>query len=236
MVGSDPRVHADSWYSPNREGDYFPNLEIVRRRGLEAGVEFGVILSVGTFGPNRGVSEAEMRFQAYTTLAYGSRSLGWFTYLTEIPYGNWTNWEDHVINRDGTRTRHYSMVRYVNAEVLALAPTLLRLESTGVYHTEPLPPWTTSVEDADLVESMSGGLGLVGEFTAEDGHRYMMVVNRDFIDPATLRLKLRDAPDQLLEVSRQTGELEPVSGYFPQTGGLTVRLAGGDGRLFRLGE
>ncbi len=234
MVGHDPRVHADSWYSPNREGDYFPNLEIVRHRALEADVEFGVIVSVGTFGPNRGVSEAEMRFQAFTTLAYGARSLGWFTYLTEIPYGHWTNWEDHVINRDGTRTRHYAMVKYVNSEVLALAPTLLRLESTGVYHTQPLPPWTRSVTESPLVESVEGGMGLVGEFVAEDGDTYLMVVNRDFIEDATLRLSLRNTPTAVFEVSKQTGAEMVANGYSPDTRVLTLDLAGGDGRLFRL--
>jgi len=104
LVGRDPQTHAESWYGPHREGDYFANLEIVRRRALEVGVEFGVILSVGVFGPVRGVSDAELRWQAFTTLAYGARSLGWFCYLTEGIYGNWTNWADMVLNRDGTRT------------------------------------------------------------------------------------------------------------------------------------
>ena len=236
MVGRDPRLHADSWYSPNRQGDYFPNLEIVRRRSLEADAEFGVIVSVGSFGPVRGASEAELRFQAFTILAYGARSLGWFTYLTEIPYGHWTNWEDMVINRDGTRTRHYSMLKYLNGEVLALAPALLRLESTGVYHTEPLPPLTRPLGESALVTSISGGMGLVGEFrSAADGLNYLMVVNRDFIDPATFRVKLREPAHDLREISKQTGRPQPAAGYAAATGELTLSLGAGDGRLFRLG-
>ena len=237
MVGNDPRVHADSWYSPNREGDYFPNLEIVRRRTLEADVEFGVIVSVGTFGPVRGASDAELRFQAYTCLAYGARSLGWFCYLTEIEYGNWQNWEDMVINRDGTRTRHYSMLKYLNGEVLALAPTLLRLKSTGVYHTDPLPPIAYPLKESELVESISGGMALVGEFKSEaDGRNYIMVVNRDFIDPATLQLKFRRPPLNLLEVSKPNGTKQPVAGYLAKTGEVKLDLSGGDGRLFYLDE
>ncbi len=236
MVGRDPRLHADSWYSPNRKGDYFSNLEIVRRRSLETDAEFGVIVSVGSFGPVRGASEAELRFQAFTILAYGARSLGWFTYLTEIPYGHWTNWEDMVINRDGTRTRHYSMLKYLNGEVLALAPALLRLESTGVYHTEPLPPLTRPLGESELVASISGGMGLVGEFrSAGDGLNYMMVVNRDFIDPATFLVRLREPADDLREISKQTGRPQPVAGHAAATGELTLALGGGDGRLFRLG-
>ena len=76
---------------------------------------------MGTFGRVRGASDAELRWQAFTTLAYGSKALGWFCYLTEVNYGNWNNWEDMVINRDGTRTRHYAMLKYLNGEVLAWA-------------------------------------------------------------------------------------------------------------------
>ncbi len=135
---------------------------------------------------------------------------------------------------DGTRTRHYAMVKYVNSEMLALAPTLLRLESTGVYHTQPLPPWTRSVTESPLVESVEGGMGLVGEFVAEDGDTYLMVVNRDFIEDATLRLSLRNTPTAVFEVSKQTGAEMVANGYSPDTRVLTLDLAGGDGRLFRL--
>jgi len=233
MVGSDPHINAKSWYSPNKKGDYFPNLEIVRKHALESNIDFGVIVSVGTFAGVRGASEAELRWQAYTTLAYGARSLGWFTYVTESSYGNWTNWEDMVINRDGTRTRHYSMLKYLNGEVLAWGRTLLQLQSTGAYHTEPLPPMTRSIKESRLVESISGGLCLVGEFKSQkDGRKYMMLVNKDFIEPKTFQLKFRKSPDTLLEVSKQTGQKQAALGYSRSTGELEIEFAAGDGRLF----
>jgi hypothetical protein len=236
MVGNDPQRHADSWYSPNREGTYFANLEIVRRQALAAGSEFGVIVSVGTFGPVRGASEAELRWQAFTTLAYGARSLGWFCYLTEVNSGHWTNWEDMVINRDGTRTRHYAMMKALNGEILNWGPTLLRLTSTGVYHTESLPDMTRPLTGSTLVESIRGGMGLVGEFRHQDGSSYVMIVNRDFIHPLPAQVKLRGSPKKLFEVSRQTGETEPATGYSSNTAELNVQLAAGDARLYCLEE
>ena len=188
-------------------------------------------------GPCGAQVKPKLRFQAYTTLAYGARSLGWFCYLTEIEYGNWRNWEDMVINRDGTRTRHYAMLKYLNGEVLALAPTLLRLKSTGVYHTNPLPPIAYPLKESELVASISGGMALVGEFKSEtDGRNYIMVVNRDFIVPATLQLRFHRRPINLLEVSKQNGNKQPVTGYSPDTGELTLDLGGGDGRLFYLDD
>ena len=142
-----------------------------------------------------------------------------------------------VINRDGTRTRHYSMLKYLNGEVLALAPTLLRLKSTGVYHTDPLPPIAYPLKESELVESISGGMALVGEFKSEtDGRNYIMVVNRDFIDPAAFQLKFRRPPLNLLEVSKQNGTKQPVAGYLAETGEVKLDLPGGDGRLFYLDE
>jgi len=148
-------------------------------------------------------------------------------------------WGDMVVNRDGTFTRHYSMLKYLNGEILEWAPTLTQLKSTGVYLTEPLPPATRSIKESGLIESISGGMCLVGEFKsqkidfgARDGRKYIMVVNRDFIEPNTFRLKFHKAPDKLFEISKQTGKKQAVSGYSSTTGELEVELAAGDGRLF----
>ncbi|MEC8992988.1 MAG: hypothetical protein VX656_17215 [Candidatus Latescibacterota bacterium] len=88
--------------------------------------------------------------------------------------------------------------------------------------------------ESPLVESVEGGMGLVGEFVAEDGDTYLMVVNRDFIEDAKLRLSLRNTPTAVFEVSKQTGAEMVANGYSPDTRVLTLDLAGGDGRLFRL--
>ena len=61
-----------------------------------------------------------------------------------------------------------------------------------------------------------------------------MVVNRDFIEDATLRLSLRKTPTAVFEVSKQTGAEMVANEYSPDTRVLTLDLAGGDGRLFRL--
>lgn len=233
LVG-DPKTQAESWYSPNREQEYFANLEIVRTRALEADIDFGVIVSVGTFGGVRGASDAELRWQAFTTLAYGSRLLGWFCYLTEVHYGHWTNWEDMVVNRDGTRTRHYAMLKYLNAEVLNWGPTLVRLTSTGVYHTEPLPRMAHPIGESVLVRSIAGGMALVGEFADGGGQTYLMIVNRDYDGASSLRVALREPCPGMSRLSRETGTWEAVEEYSPGARELHVSLAAGDGELFRL--
>jgi len=223
----------DNWQGPYDTGDYFANLAIARNRALDAGIEFGVIVSVAAFQWVRGASDAELRWQAFTTLAYGAKALGWFTYLTEIDTGG-MNWRDAVINRDGSRTRHYSMLKTLNGEILNWGPTLLALTSTGVYHTEPLPLRTHPISESGRVKSVSGGMALVGEFTDRRGRPYLMVVNRDFNSPVSLRLKLRKAGGRVYELSKETRARHEVTDYSPTTGELKVQLAAGDACLFCL--
>ena len=139
-----------------------------------------------------------------------------------------------IINRDGTRTRHYSMVKYLNGEILNWGPTLLKLTSTGVYHTQPLPILARPLMDSKLVKSVSGGMCLIGEFKHKDARSYLMIVNRDFIKPLSAQINLRNTPKTLFEVSRETGDKETSAGYKSNTRVLNVQLAAGDGRLFCL--
>ena len=74
---------------------------------------------------------------------------------------------------------------------------------------------TQSIEESTLVESISGGMWLIGEFTSEAGHSYMMVVNRDFIEPSVLQLKFRNAPENCLRFLSRLGtssQLQDIPG------------------------
>jgi hypothetical protein len=222
-----------NWLGAYQTGDYFANLAIARNRSLEANIEFGVIGSVAAFLGVRSASEPELRWQAFTTLAYGVKALGWFTYLTEIEYGN-MNWRDAVINRDGSRTRHYSMLKKLNGEILNWGPTLLGLTSTGVYHTEPLPLRTHPVSESKRVESVTGGTALIGEFEDKEQRPYLMVVNRDYDKAVSLLVKLRQGEGRIYELSKETRARHDATDYSPATGALKVQLSAGDARLFCL--
>ena len=128
------------------------------------------------------------------------------------------------------------MLKYPNGKVLAWGPTLLRLKSTGVYHMEPLPVMTRSIKESTLVESIIGVMWLIGEFRGEDSSSYMIVVNRNFIELAVLQLKFRNTPEELLKVSKQTGNQQSTTGYSRMTGELTREFVAGDGLLFCIKE
>jgi hypothetical protein len=101
--------------------DYFENLELIREAGLRYGVPpWNIILSTPHLG-YRDPTPAEMRWQVYTSLAYGMKGLMYFTY-----------WGDGaIVDAQGQPTAHYAPIQQWNAEVQVLGRILLRLESVG---------------------------------------------------------------------------------------------------------
>ena len=67
---------------------YFENLEVIRREALRAEVPFASIVLATPHDPYRDPTEADLRWQVYTSLAYGARGILYFTY--------WTPQERHV--------------------------------------------------------------------------------------------------------------------------------------------
>ena len=80
-------------------------------------------------------SDATFNLQVYATMAYGGRGIQYFTYFApEIG-----NYRLAAIDQFGNRTGTWEMLRRINNQIHALAPTLIRLRSTGVYHFPDVP-------------------------------------------------------------------------------------------------
>lgn len=203
-----------------REG-YFANLESMRKAGLEHGLPFWNIVLTSAHFNYRETTDADVRFQVYTSLAYGARGIAYFTYFTP----KWGNYRLGPIDQFGNETPTWGKLRTVNLQVAKLAPTLLKLRSDRVYHFGDVPKGAEAAPADSLVEAIGGPM-LVGESTHEDGSRYLMVVNKSFTASAPCRPKLR-AEAKLEQVSAYTGRLEAF-------GGEGVWLAPGQGTLLRI--
>lgn len=219
--------------APLCSADFVPNLELVCAISRENGAKYGIILQVVEHGGLRSTNEAELRWQAYLALAYGSKIIGWFTFLTENDSGKWI-WNDAVIDRNGFRTRHYSMLRRINNEILKLGKTLLDLESTGVYHSAPLPRSGMDLSKSSLFQSLDGKDVTIGEFVnpMENGKRYFMIVNRDFTKGNKVVLSLKEKAATIYEIDKNDGNPAAFQGYDRESSLMTLSLAPGDGRLF----
>jgi hypothetical protein len=203
-------------------GEYFANLESMRRAAVKHKLPFWqIVLAVGCLN-YREPTPVDMRFQVYTSLAYGARGLAYFKYFTPGA-GNYRN---GPIDPFGHETPMWPIMRQVNLQVGKLAPTLLKLTSDRVYHFGTVPAGCTGPDEKSLVKAMVGNM-LVGDFTHTDGTRYVMVVNRDFAGSAPGWPQFRKPAAKLQFVSPYDGSLLPYEGEY-------VWLAPGQGVLLKI--
>ncbi|MBU4212897.1 MAG: hypothetical protein L6437_09785 [Kiritimatiellae bacterium] len=207
------------------DGCYFDNLEIVRRQCLKADIPFMQIILCTPVGDHRNPDETDLWWQIYTTLCYGARGISYFTYWTP------PQWTDGIIAADGARTPHYEMVKRLNARVQALAPTLIRLRSCGIYHTDPVPSGARPLEGQSPVKRIIGGQMAVGWLKDHHQLDYLFIVNRSFRETISADVEIRKGLKAVEEISQDHGC--PVSAEY-RRGMLTCVLKAGEGKLFRL--
>jgi len=214
--------------------DYFyTNLEVVRRLSVETGTPFwNCVLSNAHFNYMEN-SDATYHLQAWATMAHGARGIQYFSYFT------WSNGNYRMgpVDQFGNKTASWEMLRRVNNEIHALAPTLKRLKSTGVYHYPDVPPECRPISESKLVEAVEmtqrymvppvQGRFLVGEFVDETGRPYLMLVNKDLNNSFRYSIKLRKKDGTLRHISQYSGQEEGF-GYEMDW------VAPGAGHLFRV--
>jgi hypothetical protein len=228
-----PAVLSYDHYCLMKEGrdrpDYFENLSLIRQYGLRYGApQWNIILSAPHFG-YRDPTAGEMRWQVYTSLAYGMKGILWFTY--------WSlkDWEASsgpaIVTSDGKPGRLYPIVRQLNSEMKALGPTLLRLTSTGVFHTDETPPGCCRLGGDALVSVPMDTPLVIGFFVDDQGVDYVMVVNRDYAKSVDVSVKFLPHVTSILEVRAQDGAQQTL----PLSNQITnLRLDAGEGRLMKV--
>jgi hypothetical protein len=209
---------------------FYTNLELVRRAAQKAEIPFWNCILTNAHFFFGDPTEATYGLQVWSTLAYGGRGIQYFTYFT-LPYGNW---RQGPIDGFGNRSPMWDVMRRTNLQLHVLAPWLLKLRSTGVFHSSP-PPEGRPIAESPLVKSIafSGADGrrgpfLVGELQDKDGGAYLVVVNKDLQLTYSVTVELRDAGKTLTRISSYSGQEFPFSG--------SDFLNPGQGALLRIHE
>jgi len=182
------------------------DLARCRRAALAAGLRFiPTMLSSGHFLDYEvkgvkyhrsygHVTEARLRWQAYSALAYNAGGIAWFLYFSSKK----DTYEEAAIGRDWRPTRKYYWLQRLNREVGAIGAILRTLRSVGTYESRPfycykgrraeeLTPF-----DADgFITGVDGGLVTAGEFVGEAGVRYLLIVNRNVNEGIRIVPRLR---------------------------------------------
>lgn len=208
------------------DGDqYFLNLGMIRQAALEAGLPFLNIIQASTVVKSwRLPTAAELRWLVYTTIAYGGRGISYFTYWGPASYGG--------LYQDGKRAPLALDAAELNAEIAALSPALMSLDSVGAYHTPPLPRGAEPIPADAPVQIAGPGAFVLGLFGKAAQATAFMVVNRNYREAVSARIRVPEAT-RVQEFVRASGKWR---GYATPRAErtITVELEPGDGRLFRL--
>jgi hypothetical protein len=218
-------------FLPNSDGRdaYCQNLEVFRAAALKAKIPFWNFFNTMSYGDHSDPTEAQLRWQINTSLAYGARAVMYFCYWTpsgdEFPKGG------AIISTNGKKTRHYAEAKRINARVKNLGSVLMRLTSTGVYRCAPTND-PAAVFKRTPISSISPGDYLVGTFRHEDGRVAVMINNYHFAYSAWPTVAFNAPTNSIVEISPETGKEIPVEDDSPAMPGLQLSLDAGAGRLF----
>ena len=209
--------------------EYFENLEKIREHSLSSGVPGWNIIQAMSYDPAmRQPSDAEMRWQVFTSLAYGIKGIMYFIYWSY----NDKPAEVGIVDNLGRPAKLFAPVRQLNGEMKNLGKILLGLTSTGVYHTGQIPIGAMRLGNAEALRLPDDKPLVVGFFKARQGpDQYAMIVNNDHNKPVDFAVTLKEHVVGLTEISARDMSEMPAKIVDHQ---VALHLEPGDGKLFRL--
>lgn len=219
-----------------REG-YCNNLAVMRKWSLAMGIPHWNFFNTMPFGPHHDPTESHLRWQIYTSLAYGSKGVLYFCYWTpgkgaggggEFPKGG------AIITAEGIRTRHYEQAKRINFALKNMGPTLMKLTSTDVIRIKPADDPTKALVGSPLKNVSKGGDYLIGVFKQRYGGRAVLINNYDHNYTSWPTVEFAAPIEKVVEIDQATGKRIPVRDDSPEMAGLQLSLDAGEGRLFLL--
>jgi hypothetical protein len=185
------------------------------------------------------VSEAELRWQAYTSLAIGSKGVMYFCYwtppgagflrgqaiMTPTP-GNPPNIADQ------SPGHKYPIVQRINSKLRVFGDWLLDTVSSSVVQTSGIA--TTPLIQLPWTSINGSSAGPYSEFMlgCYDNNRTILLVNQDSNHPALATVGMATRNEEMMEVDPSSGKLVPPKDDSPFLPGFQIALLPGDGRLF----
>ena len=214
----------------NHDGTgYFNNLGIIRKWALRYDIPFcNIIQAVGYDVLNwRIPNTSEHRFLVYSSLAYGAKGIVWF---------HWdSSWG---VTGSPARDQLFASLQQLNKEIKTIGPEMIKLKTTGAYHSLHTPMGGLPLPHDALVKSVSGNADLVvGFFKDKEDKDFVMLMNKDYRDSVTAAVTLNRSVANLKYFNIETGQWQAVDYQNEQDGAaFQVSLRPGGGKLFAVGQ
>lgn len=216
---------------------YFKNLDMIRRAGLRYGITTSMYpQSMGIIHAYRRPDSSELRYSAYTALAYGIKNLVWFTYNTPVgqPVERFTN---AIIDSLGHKTDLYEPFKKLNAALKQLGKTIGLLDAVAVYHSDTLDGTAgLTIPDAFFWKPVDNRQRMILTHFKDPRTKqsFIMVVNKSLQDKAIFSFRVDKRIKKIHYVSAQDGKQHPTR-YKPGSVFTEVLLPGA-GKLYALKE
>ena len=192
---------------------HYENLRVVADACLRTGRSMWIVLMVNSHDPDIWMTENNLRFQAYTSMAFGAENITWACYTA-----GW--WSNQVLDGEGNKTQQYDKLKKINAEIRTMADEYMKYRrvSTHFVGFEGNPDMTAVKQEA--IGSLSTGIFfdvkadngaplVVGEMVNRkgDGSVALMVCAADDPyekNPKSYRITFR-APDRAIRALGGSG-------------------------------
>lgn len=174
---------------------YFENLEEARKCSRRHNAPLWTFcLSTPHFGyayPD----EAQLTFEAFTALAYGSKCIQYYGYGPSIIDGTYS--AITPVDSLGNRSDIWYAMQKTNAQIQTVGQRLLRCDSKNVWHTGTTIPagsvrLTQSMLPRPFYSVVSQSAGVTVSHHTDGSRNYLLIVNKDFLSKQ--RVSVRRAP------------------------------------------
>ena len=164
---------------------HYENLRVVADACRNTGRSMWIVLQVNSHRPEEWMSENNLRFQAYTSMAFGVENIIWACYTA-----GW--WHNQVLDDQGNQTEQYGKLKRVNAQIRTIADEYMKYRRVSTHfvgyqgHPDMNCVQQESIESLSTgvffdVKSDNGAPILVGEMVSRtnDGSAALMICAAD---------------------------------------------------------
>lgn len=97
----------------------YDNLRVVADACTGTGRSMWIVLQVNSLDKEKWITPGQLRFQAWTAMAFGAEVITWACYTA-----GW--WNNQVLDEKGEKTRQYERLKKMNAEIHAIAEPYMK--------------------------------------------------------------------------------------------------------------
>ncbi len=168
---------------------YYENFYVVTEACRKHNKAMWIVLQVNSNKPEVWLSLNNLRYQSWTSMAFGAQNIIWACYTA-----GW--WHNQVLDKSGNKTEQYDKLKKVNEEIRSIADEYIKYENVSTHfvgfrdNKRDLPSSITSVDALTVgsfknVRTENQGALVAGYMKGRngaDGEALMVCAGDDYMD------------------------------------------------------